>query len=51
VQVGVLSYAGQLHFDIVGDANVVPALTVFASGMAEDLQRLGARSHGARIAP
>lgn len=42
VQVGALSYAGQLNFDIVADANLVPDLTVFANGMVEDLQRLGA---------
>jgi diacylglycerol O-acyltransferase len=44
VQVGALSYAGQLNFDIVADANLVPDLTVFADGMTEDLERLGARS-------
>ena len=44
VQVGALSYAGQLNFDIVADANLVPDLTVFANGMIEDLERLGARS-------
>lgn len=44
VQVGALSYAGQLNFDIVADANLVPDLTVFASGMIDDLERLGARS-------
>ena len=44
VQVGALSYAGQLNFDIVADANLVPDLTVFANGMTEDLERLGARS-------
>jgi len=42
VQVGALSYAGQLNFDIVADANLVPDLTVFANGIVEDLQRLGA---------
>ena len=42
VQVGALSYAGQLNFDIVADANLVPDLTVFANGMIEDLERLGA---------
>jgi diacylglycerol O-acyltransferase len=46
LQVGALSYAGQLNFDIVADANLVPDLTVFANGMTEDLERLGARSHG-----
>jgi diacylglycerol O-acyltransferase / wax synthase len=45
VQVGALSYAGQLNLDIVADANLVPDLTVFADGMTEDLDRLGARSH------
>jgi diacylglycerol O-acyltransferase len=45
VQVGALSYAGQLNFDIVADANLVPDLTVFANGMTEDLERLGARSY------
>jgi diacylglycerol O-acyltransferase len=45
VQVGALSYAGQLNFDIVADANLVPDLTVFANGMTEDLERLGAASH------
>jgi WS/DGAT/MGAT family acyltransferase len=45
VQVGALSYAGQLNFDIVADANLVPDLTVFANGMIEDLERLGARSN------
>jgi WS/DGAT/MGAT family acyltransferase len=45
VQVGALSYAGQLNIDIVADANLVPDLTVFANGMIEDLQRLGTRPH------
>jgi WS/DGAT/MGAT family acyltransferase len=45
LQVGALSYAGQLNFDIVADANLVPDLTVFANGMIEDLEHLGARSH------
>jgi diacylglycerol O-acyltransferase / wax synthase len=45
VQIGALSYAGQLNFDIVADANLVPDLTVFANGMTEDLERLGAASH------
>jgi hypothetical protein len=45
VQVGALSYVGQLNFDIVADANLVPDLTVFANGMIEDLERLGAGSH------
>jgi diacylglycerol O-acyltransferase len=45
VQVGALSYAGQLNLDIVADANLVPDLAVFADGMTEDLERLGAASH------
>jgi len=43
MQVGALSYAGQLNFDIVADADLVPDLTVFANGMIEDLERLGVR--------
>ena len=50
VQVGVLSYAGQLNVDIVGDANLVPDLGAFAKGVADDLQRLGARPLGEGIA-
>jgi hypothetical protein len=49
VQIGALSYAGQLNFDIVGDADVVPDLAAFASGIADDLDRLGAKSPGADI--
>jgi diacylglycerol O-acyltransferase / wax synthase len=44
IQVGALSYAGQLNFDIVADTNLVPDLAVFANGMTEDLERLGAGS-------
>lgn len=53
VQVGALSYADQLNFDIVADANLVPDLTVFANGMTEDLERLGAGFHerGGRCYP
>ncbi len=50
LQVGALSYAGQLNFDVVADANLVPDLTVFANGMIEVLERLGARSYDRRIA-
>ena len=39
VQVGAL---GQLNFNIVADANLVPDSTVFANGIVEDLERLGA---------
>src|SRR5690348_10870680 len=45
VQVGALSYAGQLNLDIVADTHLVPDLMVFASAMTEDPERLGARSH------
>jgi hypothetical protein len=45
MQVGALSYAGQLNVDIVADTDLVPDLTVFANGMTEDLERLGAESH------
>ena len=45
VQVGALSYAGQLNLDIVADASLVPDLTVFAAGMTEDLKRMGATPH------
>jgi hypothetical protein len=49
VQVGALSYAGQLNLDIVGDVNVIPDLDAFARGMADDLERLGAGFLGAEI--
>jgi diacylglycerol O-acyltransferase / wax synthase len=49
VQIGVLSYAGQLNFDIAGDADLVPDLDAFARGMADDLERLTARSTGGDI--
>jgi diacylglycerol O-acyltransferase / wax synthase len=48
VQVGALSYAGQLNIDIVADTNLVPDLTVLAAGMTEELERLGAGSHDRR---
>lgn len=40
--VGVLSYAGQLNFDVVGDRDAVPDLDVFVKGVTDDLERLGA---------
>ena len=49
LQVGVLSYAGQLNFDIVGDANLLPDLGAFAKGMADDLEQLGTTPLGAEI--
>lgn len=40
--VGVLSYAGQLNFDLVSDIDAVPDAAVFAAGLADTLQQLGA---------
>jgi diacylglycerol O-acyltransferase / wax synthase len=42
VSVGVLSYAGQLNFDVVGDPDAVPDLAVFAGGLSDALGDLGA---------
>jgi len=42
--VGVLSYAGQLNFDIVADADAIPDLPVFVEGMTAALEELGAIS-------
>ncbi len=39
--VGVLSYAGRLGFDIIGDADACPDLAVFATGLCRALQDLG----------
>jgi diacylglycerol O-acyltransferase len=41
VAVGVLSYAGQLNFCILGDADTVPDLKVFADGLSDALAQLG----------
>lgn len=41
VSVGVLSYAGQLNFDILGDADACPDLAVFAAGLQGALHELG----------
>lgn len=43
--VGVLSYAGELNFDIVADPDAVPDLAIFAKGLAGELERLGAIAH------
>ncbi len=40
--VAVLSYAGQLNVDIAADPGIVPDADVFARGVAETLDRLGA---------
>ena len=49
VAVGVLSYAGQLNFAILGDADALPDLSTFADGAAEALTQLGARATTGRI--
>lgn len=41
ISVGVLSYAGRLKFDIIGDAGAAPDLPVFADGLAGTLHELG----------
>lgn len=41
LDVGVLSYAGQLNFDMLGDADACPDLAVFAAGLRGALQELG----------
>ena len=48
---GVLSYAGQLNFTFVGDLAAVPDLAVFAKGLTDELQRLGATSPTQATAP
>ena len=47
IGVGVLSYAGQLNFDIVADPDIVPDVDVFAEGITETLEQLGARENAA----
>jgi diacylglycerol O-acyltransferase / wax synthase len=41
LSVGVLSYAGQLNLDLVGDAEAFPDLDVLAGGTADALAELG----------
>ncbi len=41
IAVGVLSYAGRLGVDIVGDADACPDLAVFATGLCRALRDLG----------
>jgi hypothetical protein len=48
---GVLSYAGQLNFDIIGDPVAVPDLAVFADGVSATLRQLGAQDSAERIVP
>jgi diacylglycerol O-acyltransferase / wax synthase len=40
--IGMLSYAGQLNFDLVGDADAFPDLAVLAEGLTDALKELGA---------
>jgi hypothetical protein len=42
LSVGVLSYAGQLNFDVVADADAVPDVDSFSDGLSDALNRLGA---------
>lgn len=42
LSVGVLSYAGQLNFDIVADADAIPDLLAFVEGLSAALEELGA---------
>jgi diacylglycerol O-acyltransferase len=42
--VGVLSYAGQLNFSILADADTVPDLKAFADGLTDALTQLGAKA-------
>ena len=42
VNVGALSYAGQLNIAVAGDPEAVPDLAVVAAGMADTLEQLGA---------
>jgi diacylglycerol O-acyltransferase len=41
LSVGVLSHTGQLNFGVVGDADAVPDLAVFADGLSATLEELG----------
>jgi hypothetical protein len=49
VAAGVLSYAGQLNFTILGDAEAVPDLQAFADGIADALTQLGAQAKNGRM--
>jgi diacylglycerol O-acyltransferase / wax synthase len=42
IGVGVLSYAGQLTFDVVSDDTAIPDIRTFTDGMIETLRDLGA---------
>jgi WS/DGAT/MGAT family acyltransferase len=49
VAAGVLSYAGQLNFTLLGDADAVPDLHAFAGGVADALTQLGAQAKPGRM--
>jgi diacylglycerol O-acyltransferase len=46
LSVGVVSYAGQLNFDIVADPGAVPDVAIFTDGLSAALEELGATPHG-----
>jgi diacylglycerol O-acyltransferase / wax synthase len=46
LSVGVLSYAGELNFAVVADADAVPDVDAFADGLSNALDRLGAGGGG-----
>jgi hypothetical protein len=47
LSVGVVSYAGQLNFDIVADPGAVPDVAIFTDGLSAALEELGATPHKA----
>ena len=51
LSVGVLSYAGQLNVEIVGDPDAVPDLADFAAGVSATLHQLGALDSPGLLAP
>jgi WS/DGAT/MGAT family acyltransferase len=50
LSVGVVSYAGQLNFDIVADPGAVPDVAIFTDGLSAALEALGATPHSRRAA-
>ena len=44
--VGTISYAGRLNFDVIGDADIIPDLELFAEGLADTLRQLGIEQEG-----
>jgi len=51
VSVGVLSYAGQLNFTIVADADAAPDLPALAAGLSADLRQLAGPAPGGPASP